>query len=406
VIPRLTVAPIDADTIPHAPHLGATFRSLLGTELVRLAQGEPEQGPHLVRGELGPAEVQADVRELARSGGTRLHRAVGAMWRVSPSTRLTVGGRLFVDEAGRMGFAARLSRGKRVIAAETLHLSELHAAPSVRSRQEHARTGHHALAEAAAVWALYHLPCDRTGRSFSLLGTADWRAYALFRSAHRQRSPERAMHFAMALVHDPEFAAALANLGTELLWIGSDVELERAKELLQEAYALTATHAPGSLDPTPFTTKYSLSTVYATLGDPARASKYARELIASIERAADSTDVPPELRAYLDRIRPCARILLATVSGDCEELARLTKDEQFSPSARTQYSLACAWAFLARRDAVARPEAESRCLQHLSRSIALAEGPRRWARRDRTLEWVRTSRSTEHAFAELVGPPA
>jgi len=404
--PRLTIGQIATASVPEAPHLGAAFRSILGAELVGVARGEAEQGPHLVRGELGSAEVPADVRNVGREGGARVRRAARVVWRVGPSPKLAIGGRLFVDAVGRMGFTARLSRGSTVIASETLHLSELHAMPAERARQEHARTGHHALAEAVAVWTLYHLPCDRKGRSFSLLGTADWRAYALFRSANRQRSPERAALFAMALVHDPDFAAARANLGTELLWTGGDHELERAKELLEEAYALTVAHAPGSLDPTPFTTRYSLSAVHAALGDQARASKYARELIASIERAGEAVDAAPELRAYLDRIRPSAQILLATVSGDCEELARLTKNEQFSPSARTQYSLACAWSSVARRHEVARPEAESRCLHHLSRSIALAEGPRRWARRDRTLDWVRRSRSTEQAFAELVGPAA
>jgi len=399
--PRLLVDDFEATPAGERSGAGAEFAEMLRGELLELVRGDPTQGPQLVRGEVSGVAIRARLGSLVPDRGRWVDGVVRVMRCVEPCRRLVLGGRLHVDDSGRLGVTMQLRRGGRPIVRETLRLSELRLPPDQEA--EGAAAELPALAEAAAIWLVYHLPDGGSARAFGMLGTTDWRAYALFRLAHRRRPPHRAATFALALGHDPDLAAALSNLGTEMLWAGeSTAELQRARRLLERAYEITTSRPTRQGDPTPFAAMYSLSAVHDALDDHVRASKYAGELVASLERVRGSIEAEAELKAYVERVRPCAQILLATVSGDFVELARLTKNELFSRSARVQYSLACAWSSVARRDAAGRTEAEKRSILHLSRSVALAEGPRRWARRDRTLEWVRTSKSTADAFATLM----
>lgn len=409
--PRLTIDDFDTASLDKAPKIGEGFGVMIGTRLLDLVRGEEAQALQWVSGPVGEVSVPAEVQGLVPGGGAWMEATLRLIRSVEPRRSLSLSGHLHENESKGLGVTLQLRRGRRFVAGATLWLADFLSDAGKLDRQQ----AYPALAEVGSIWLLYQL--RRHNRDFSVLGARDWRAFALARLAAHQRSDAvRSALLVRALRRDAGYWGALANLGGTFFSRAAKVrltnaaeaaeDLELAKGFLESALRMSSGSTAARDDPTPYAARYTLSLVYDALGDSDEAKDRARKLLERID-VVTSERSGSALASYLTRMRPTVELMLAIHVGR-EEVERITERDEFHGATDTQYALAAAWSRLAKADSPgspARTAAEERALLHLGRCLAIGdERLKRWARRDWSMDWIRTASNTKDRFEKLVGP--
>jgi tetratricopeptide (TPR) repeat protein len=278
----------------------------------------------------------------------------------------------------------------------------------------------------------------------SRLGTHDWRAYALFRSAAaaKNAAAEKEL-YRRALRLDPKFRPAQVNLARVFQ---GEAEAARSKndpataearwclacELL-EAVCREARGDRGRYeDASYYTALYHLAAIYHERGRYDEARRHAEELIEAIRQArrrrwyAKLANRLPFLRSshtarekrdlwrYLDSIEPGSEVVLGTLEalgGDSaegrgtERIDRVARESSDSVPAMTHYNLAVAYAQIG---AASPSPAESErlalaALSRLERALAIRPAWTPNALRDPILGWLENQPATGDRFKKIVG---
>ena len=410
--PRLTIDGFETESIREAPKIGGGFGVILGTQMLKLLEGDRDQAPRWVQAQVGTLTIPAEVQGLVPGGGQWVDGAVRILRWMEPRSAFAISGHLHESDPKGLGVTIQLRRGSKFITGTTIWLADLWP----RSGKVDHKAGYPALAEAAAIWLLFNLPRSKARRPFRVLGTSDWLAFAYFRLAfHQQSEDDGATLFKRALQREPEFAAALSNLGTYFLSVAATKrgqraersDLERAHAFLSRALDVVEKSPADAQDPTRYVTLVSLVAACSASGDTAAAAAHATELQNAIQAAQRDRKGDPALQSYLRRMLPTVELMIAVLTRP-EAVPQIAERHAHSPSANTQYSVASAWSILGSH-AKTPEEAKkcgSCCLVHLERSFALdGGGLRQWATMDWSLDWVRTCVDTQAEFVALVAPP-
>lgn len=233
-------------------------------------------------------------------------------------------GQLHSGDATGLGITLLMTRGPATVESHTLWAREF-GGPGGGEMT--------ALAEAAAVWLVFHAPVRWTNRNqppFERMGTSDWRSYALFRAGVRAmvdlaRSAEAERLFRRALDWDLDNRGARVNLGTLMLEKG---KLDHGIELLKDAWEACKGAKEPWRDSTAYPALYRLAVGYYHKGLYTQARETVETLhglIADMRTKARKKDA--DWKAYVDSIQPAADSLYAGIRAKLAatpaELAKL-----------------------------------------------------------------------------------
>ncbi len=422
------------------PKIGGGFTSLLRAGLLDLAEGTTSSSLLTVQGEVTGVDVPAKIQPLLPATVSWLEPALQLLGKLLRRRKLTVSGILHPAGDDGPGITLKLTGSGAVLAGQSLWLGHFEARP--RPPRDASAGDYYQLADYASIWLLFALR-EHVGRNrLELLGTGDWRSYALFRAgtrAQRARRPSDASAlYCRALERDPSLRGARVNLARNLILEpagGAGTQGERLVSAIGLLERTLCDARDAIRDPSVYTARYLKVMAHNELGQTAEELTEARELVGLIERAKEETrrrsslisglglfggreeHVPrgdrDKLFVYLESIEEPALIMLATLEAVTEAapgkgrgLDRLAKVDRFSPRPLTQYNLACAYSLLAQRsEEEMRHDRESISLGHLGRALALKPAYASHAARDKMLAFVRESDGTGNRFAHLVAVP-
>jgi tetratricopeptide (TPR) repeat protein len=217
--PALDILPFDSEAKKDS---GKSFAALLRARLLDLAAGRPDADIHLVKGEITGVEIPAEVHTLLPAPATWLAPVVKLVSRLTSRRSLVVGGTLHPTGSWGAGVTLQLTGGRKISSVQTLWLREFQAGPTAGEASEFSDYCY--LADLASVWLLFTLFESLGKNHVELLGTKDWKSYALFRAAtfaHSEQHLSAARDlYCRALARDPGLRGARVNLAQILVETG------------------------------------------------------------------------------------------------------------------------------------------------------------------------------------------
>jgi tetratricopeptide (TPR) repeat protein len=269
------------------------------------------------------------------------------------------------------------------------------------------------LIEPAAIWLLFQLlQLKHRGRDneiWRLIGTNEWKSYALNAAAVRARQVKvrRAEDFLVrAIMIDPANAVARANFGAVLQDLDQP---DRAVEQLKFARRDDKWRDDLAEDPVFYSSSYRLASIYYQRGNLPEALSEVEGLTRMMEgarvNAASRAAIDRErVRTYLSFALPVVEVMrvgieveLGVTSPQSANFQLL--DYRLFPSGDVQFNLACTFAILAEKTklAVERLFFTRDAMKHLKFALHLDPQLGGQAKTDRALSVLRSTKSTEFA---------
>ena len=353
--PRVEFGQIDATGVK-APS-GQSFSAMVLQHIEKLTRGASSRGPLagaslVVQGPVEGLPLPATVQAAIPAGWAWLQAIPALLERLSRRPRLRVTGQL--HHPGRLGLGATLFITDRAepVASHTLWDQDFRMGGPSAGEAETADAS--ALAEATAVWLIFHLNSrprrwfQRSAPAPRLFGTADWRSYALFRTGVRYAESgdtglaERC--YRRALARDGANRAARVNWAAQLIGRGEEARaIPHLRRVLLEC--------GDAEDSVRFPALYRLAVALYHTGAHVLAERSARLLVEEIEKGLERSGGgrQPDLYAYLRAIQEQARALhlgmQAKVAEDPAKLQRLSSQlaemDKNAESAVQWFTLAC-----------------------------------------------------------------
>jgi tetratricopeptide (TPR) repeat protein len=312
--PRVEFGEFDATGVeqPSAQSFGALVRQ----HIERLTRGASSRGTHagagmLVRGPVEGMPLPATIQAVLPAGWAWMQAVPALLSRLSTRPTLRVTGQL--HRPGQQGLGATLfiSKSSVTVSSHTLWEKDFRDGSNAAGTTDGDAS---ALAEAAAVWLIFHLNAGprrffgKPAEAPRLVGTADWRSYALFRAGVRYAeggsgaAAERC--YSRALARDPANRAARVNLASR--FIARDEEV-RAIGHLERALR----ECEDEDDAVRYPALYALAVARFHAGEFAQAERDARLLVdyidAGLRRSGGGKQ--PDLHSYLRTIETPSRAL-------------------------------------------------------------------------------------------------
>ncbi len=416
---------------------GQSFSTMLRDHLLHLSRGTGGSNVQQVTGPVEPTAIPTEI-ETVVPGSAAWLKAIGALLKhVRPRRLLHLSIQAHTSETRGVGITLQLLRAKKILTSQTLWQQDFRCGKLVA--QPNGEVAFR-LAEYASIWLLFELCHFVSGQQLELLGTQDWRSYALCRAALHASDPKHKRKlFLQALDRDPDFRMAKVNLASNLVQqqrsTSSSIDLRTfAIGLLQSVVQEVTvnqerTDGTGASrpifatvhDPTYLTALYLLVVLQHETEELIQALRTAKALNAELDAARSALEsagnprllTQRNLVTYLRHIEPSARLVHSTLlllnsPGTLEEAHKLLSAlPAASSSAYVQYSFACSYSLVAEkcsRDEACQMEQYllGQALEHLGRALSLSEEVARSLNSDPTLEHVRTSRKSAEAYQALI----
>lgn len=252
----------------------------------------------------------------------------------------------------------------------------------------------------------------KTRGGLELLGTRNWRSYALLRAGGRLAEDNKIdaarQLYVKALKLDPENRGARVNLAALL---NDEGEYEIAINYLRHVIRKIEDEGNGN-DSVFYSAKYSLASAYYHSGDLERSEREASELVDATRRdlkklavSADS-GVNSQLKEYLQSLQPMALVLLSGVriaARKVNSASEISSVDTFLPDSEVQYNLACLYSSLMeRKKQEENTQAGYKSMWHLEFALRLNPKHSSWSLKDPSLKAVRETEPIKNLFQNLM----
>lgn len=318
--------------------------------------------------------LPVDISKVLPASVSWIQVIPGLMQKVFPRRTLPISGVLHQDAAKGAGITVHVINQDNEPSSETFWQSQYGDVTAAQKNEN----AHHELAEYVAIWLLFEF----SDRGFALLGTTQWRAYALFRAGVNAAAVDSAKAFYLsALRVDDNIHAARLNIGL----------LAQTKErpFVADLFECAADKAEAS-DATRYQARYSLAslrydldadadraiaqmkTLFKSLSDTCerfhlktelkrQSDEYYEELTGGHAVSAPASSVSieiadqsghQELEQYIKYLLPIARtmslgLLISGNHKNTKALKELERIGHADQSPRVSYNLACSYSLVA-----------------------------------------------------------
>ncbi len=252
----------------------------------------------------------------------------------------------------------------------------------------------------------------KAGGGLELLGTRNWRSYALLRAGVRLEESNNIAAarklYIKALQLDPGNRGARVNLATLFLEEG---EFEIAINYLRQVISKIEDEGNGN-DLVFYSAKYRLASAYFHSGDLKRSEREASELLNTVSEdlrklaAKVDNSVNAQFKNYLHSLQSMTLVLrfgVRIAAGEVNSDSDISSVDPFLPDSGVQYNLACLYSSLMeRKEQEEKTPMGSRSLWHLGFALSLNPGRRSWSLKDPSLQAVRETEPTKKLFQKLV----
>jgi hypothetical protein len=346
--------------------------------LINLSRGSGVSASALLRvtRPLEETPLPVDISKVLPASASWMQVIPGLIARILPRPTLPISGVLHQDAVKGAGVTIHAITQEGAHLSETFWQSQFGAVTAAKKNQ----SAHYALAEYVAIWLLFELSKKE---GVSLLGTTQWRAYALFRAGVNAEDESGKSYYLSALRVDDKIHAARLNIGL--------LAQTEQRPLVLDLFQCAADKAEAS-DATRYQARYSLASLLYDVKRTDDAIEQMKTLFRSlfetcnlfglredlkqqskacyVELAKSETGlVPPsgtgaaqtlvaedqaakrishtELEQYIDYLLPIARamslgLLISSNHKNADALAALKIIAQGDQSPRVRYNLACA----------------------------------------------------------------
>lgn len=397
-------------------HVGEHFATAIRGQLHRTIAGSKRGGIDLVTGPIQSVEFPAQVETLVPPVGatwlTPLLQAIpGLLQWLMPSHTLKLNGALHAggDKRG-VGVTAQLVDGKQIVHSYTFWQMDFDGENELSEADQDEIIDR--LAEFVAIWLLFET-FKYYGKPLSMLGTSDWRSYALFRAgvfAERdgRRNAAKSL-YVQALQTDPRLRGARFNLAR---WLQRADDISGAMEQYARVRHESEEAWDGDRDPTFYSATYNMAIITYNNDGARTASARLVELLERIDKTqrriymSEQDYSDPPLREYLHKMRPIVSVALGGMIvelGDSKRGLELVEEgvRESDLAPLTQFNIACCYSLAAQQAAGADVARYTRLsLEYLERSFKLYSKRANKAGTDRSLDGIRTLEKQK--FDELI----
>lgn len=438
---RLSLNIVEFKGVKDDEKLGESFVAYLGERYYHLQEGSRSNTILFVSGSVQAIELPAELAFPTKIGWLKPVLTFFQTIAITESS-LELKGLLVKSDKGPVTACLQLGRGNKKICSKINLRQEDFAGTEMIDSQANPIA---ILAEVAAIWLIFELQkpeylskwkkvwekvkvrlrCNEQ-KGFQLLGTKDWFSYALFRAGHYAEKAcdyGRAKDlYVRALSLDNTFRSARVNLA-RLLWKDGDEKKDKVlKSLavyhLEKVIEVTMSKIKESsteiyTDPSTYAAYFNLAVWLFHLGRYANALDMTVPLLNMIEEAQKKDPMAPELRRYLDSIKPMAqavnrglRVLTGYDGTARKEMIGSENENTLIVSPLLHYNLACSYSICAEKTTDDSENYVTKALKHLEIALWLAPSDKAKvrmiddAKTDRSMKFIRTK--TEKEFHRIL----
>jgi hypothetical protein len=224
--------------------------------------------------------LPVDISKVLPESASWMQVIPGLIARIFPRRTLPISGVLHQDAVKGAGVTIHVVNKEGIHLSETFWQSQFGAVIVAKKSQ----SAHYALAEYVAIWLLFEF----SSKGFALLGTTQWRAYALFRAGVNASAESAKGLYLSALRVDESIHAARLNIAL--------LAETKQRPFVADLFECAAQNA-GASDATRYQARYSLASLRYDLDDHAdRAIAEMATLFKSLLETCETFNLKEDLR--------------------------------------------------------------------------------------------------------------